>query len=308
MAVIRIAVVGLGKIAHDQHLPAIANDPNFRLTATVEPNGAGIDGVPHYQDLTALLSSGSKIDAVVLSTPPHVRYDLAAQALAHGAHIFLEKPPGATLSEVDALVRCAQARHVTIFTAWHSRFAAGVEPARKWLAHRQIRQVEIVWREDVRKWHPGQQWIWEQGGLGVFDPGINALSIATRILPRNFFLRSATLFVPANRAAPIAANVTLHDTKGAPISMDLDWRQTGPQTWDIAVETDMGICKLTQGGAVLNLPNGSERGEDREYACLYERFAELIQTGQGDVDTYPLKLVADAFLCGQRAVVEPFHW
>jgi hypothetical protein len=43
--------------------------------------------------------------------------------------------------------------------------------------------VEIVWHEDVRKWHPGQQWIWEPGGFGVFDPGINALSIATRIFP-----------------------------------------------------------------------------------------------------------------------------
>ena len=34
------------------------------------------------------------------------------------------------------------------------------------------------------RWHPGQEWIWQAGGFGVFDPGINALSIVTRILPR----------------------------------------------------------------------------------------------------------------------------
>ena len=41
----------------------------------------------------------------------------------------------------------------------------------------------IIWKEDVHHWHPGQRWIWEPGGFGVFDPGINALSVLTEILP-----------------------------------------------------------------------------------------------------------------------------
>src|SRR3546814_6448955 len=65
-----------------------------------------------------------------------------------------------------------------------------------------FRRVDIVWKEDVRRWHPGQQWIWEAGGFGVLDPGINALSIATRILPRHFYLRDGLPEIPANRAAP----------------------------------------------------------------------------------------------------------
>jgi hypothetical protein len=71
----------------------------------------------------------------------------------------------------------------TLFATWHSRFAPAVEPARQWLTPRRIRSVHINWKEDVRVWHPGQGWIFEPGGLGVFDPGINALSILTRILP-----------------------------------------------------------------------------------------------------------------------------
>jgi D-galactose 1-dehydrogenase len=47
--------------------------------------------------------------------------------------------------------------------------------------------VNVIWREDVRVWHPGQDWIWQPGGLGVFDPGINALSIITHILPARSF-------------------------------------------------------------------------------------------------------------------------
>jgi D-galactose 1-dehydrogenase len=304
---IRIAVVGMGKIARDQHLPAIAGDTAFSLAATVSPHDPGVEGVPHLGSLDDLLANGPAVDAVALCTPPQVRYDLATAALKRGVHVFLEKPPGATLAEVDALQARADKVSASLFAAWHSRFAAGVAPARAWLADRHIVKVEIVWREDVHVWHPGQAWIWEPGGLGVFDPGINALSIATYILPRPFFLRSGVLERPENRAAPIAANLLFCDTSGAPITMDLDWRQTGPQSWDITIETDAGVCKLSRGGAVLTLPSGTEHSEDREYAGLYARFATLIRTGRSDVDTSPLRLVADAFLRARREIVAPFN-
>ncbi|PNU04434.1 Gfo/Idh/MocA family protein [Novosphingobium guangzhouense] len=304
---IRIAVVGVGKIARDQHLPAIAGNSAFSLAATVSPHDPGVEGVPHARSLEELIERGPAVDAVALCTPPQVRYDLAVQALRKGMHVFLEKPPGATLGEVGALSSRADKVGATLFAAWHSRFAAGVAPARAWLAERRIDSVSIVWREDVRVWHPGQAWIWEPGGLGVFDPGINALSIATHILPRQMFLQSATLEIPANRAAPIGADIQFRDTAGAPIHMDLDWRQTGPQSWDIIVETDAGTLKLSNGGAVLTLPSGVEHNEDLEYPGLYARFATLIRGGRSDVDVAPFRLVADAFLRGHRKIVEEFH-
>lgn len=304
---IRIAVVGLGKIARDQHLPAIAGNAAFSLAATVSPHDPGREGVAHFASLGDLLYGGPAIDAVALCTPPQVRYDLAALALKRGVHVFLEKPPGATLSEVVALRERADKVGVTLFAAWHSRFAAGVAPARAWLAERTIQKVSIVWREDVRVWHPGQAWIWEPGGLGVFDPGINALSILTHILPRPVFLEDAALSIPENRAAPIAAELRFRDTAGADIHMDLDWRQTGPQSWNITVETDAGTLKLSSGGAVLTLPGGTEHNEDLEYPGLYSRFANLIRGGRSDVDIDPLRLVADAFLRGRRESVDPFN-
>lgn len=303
---IRIAVVGLGKIARDQHLPAIAGSAAFTLTATVNPHDPGLEGVPHFESLADLLAQGPAVDAVALCTPPQVRHDLAATALARGIHVLLEKPPGATLAEVAALQDQAETTKATLLAAWHSRYAAGVDAAQAWLAERAIRRVEIIWREDVRVWHPGQDWIWEPGGLGVFDPGINALSIATHILPQPFFLTDARLELPANRAAPIAAVMIFRDTCGAAIHMDLDWRQTGPQSWDIVVETDAGTLRLAEGGAVLSLPDGTRRGTDREYPALYAHFAALIHQGRSDVDIAPLRIVADAFLRGRRETTEPF--
>ncbi len=303
---IRIAVVGMGKIARDQHLPSIARNADFALVASVSPRDPGVEDIANFKSLETLLADGPAIDAIALCTPPQVRYELAAMALDKGVHVFLEKPPGATLAEVDALEAHAAGAEATVFAGWHSRFAAGVAPAKAWLADRRIERVSIVWREDVRVWHPGQAWIWEPGGLGVFDPGINALSIATEILPQPFFLTSATLSTPANRAAPIAAALTFRSNTGTPISMDLDWRQTGPQSWDIVVETDAGTLSLAKGGAVLTLPSGTVHNDDEEYPGLYARFASLIRDRRSEVDTTPFTLVADAFLRGTRQSVEAF--
>ena len=210
---IRLAIVGLGKIAGDQHIPAIAGTDGIELAAIADPSG-GIDGVAHFATLDQLLADAPEIDAVALCTPPQVRSALAAAALKAGKHVLLEKPPGATVSELDPLIATARQTGRTLFAAWHSRFAPAVEPARNFLADRQIKSVVVEWKEDVRVWHPGQAWIWEPGGLGVFDPGINALSILTRILPRPFFLTRSELSFPRNRAAPIAADLVFSDDAG----------------------------------------------------------------------------------------------
>lgn len=304
---IRIAIVGMGKIARDQHLPAISGNAAFSLAATVSPRDPGPGTVPHFRTLGSLLVEGPAVDAVVLCTPPQVRHDLAVQALKAGVHTFLEKPPGATLSEVIALKDRADKVGATLFASWHSRFAAGVAPAKAWLAERTIERVSIVWREDVRAWHPGQDWIWEPGGLGVFDPGINALSILTRIVPHALYVTGAALEFPEGRQAPIAAAVTLSDHARADIAADFDWRQTGPQTWDIAVETEAGELKLSQGGAKLEIDGARQvSADDREYDGIYARFGELVGACGIDVDLSPLVHVADAFMLGRRIAVAPF--
>lgn len=306
-APIRVGLVGVGKIARDQHIPVLAQDPNFRFVAAASRH-AKLDGVNVYPTIADMLDAEPDLDAVALCNTPQERFATAVAALNAGKHVLLEKPPGATHSEVEILTNLAAKRGRTLFATWHSRFAAGVSMAREWLEPRRISKVRIDWREDVRHWHPGQAWIWEPGGLGVFDPGINALSIATEILPRPFYLKTATLQFPSNRAAPIAADLSFLDLDGVPIQLGLDWRQTGPQSWDVRVETDAGELVLTHGGAKLMIA-GREMvaAPDTEYAGIYRRFSSLIRTESSEVDISPLRHVADAFLSGRRVMVEPFH-
>ncbi|GAB2782502.1 Gfo/Idh/MocA family oxidoreductase [Halomonas shantousis] len=307
MPALKIAIVGFGKIAKDQHLPALRDNPDYELVAIASRN-ARLEGLPHYSDIETLLDAMPEVDAVSLCTPPQVRYRQAQVALARGKHVMLEKPPGATLSEVEDLRVRAERAQRTLFATWHSRHAAGVARAKAWLTDRNIHRVAIEWKEDVRRWHPGQDWIWQPGGLGVFDPGINALSIATAILPQAFFLTRAELTFPANCQAPIAAQLDFCDANQVPIHAELDFRQTGPQTWDIHVETDAGRLSLSQGGSRLTIDGETVLdGEDVEYAGLYTRFAELIAARRSEVDVAPLRHVADAFMLGRRVETEPFH-
>jgi D-galactose 1-dehydrogenase len=114
--------------------------------------------------------------------------------------------------------------------------------------------------------------------------------------------------IPSNREAPIAAELWLADAACLPIRASFDFRQTGPQTWDIRVDTDRGPVLLSSGGA--RLMDGDKvliESEKQEYPALYHRFAELTAQGACDVDLSPLQLVADAFLLSRARKVEEFE-
>jgi D-galactose 1-dehydrogenase len=305
---IRIAIVGYGKIARDQHCPSIAADPRYELVAIATTSGDPGLGLPFFATPAELYREmAGKLDAVAICTPPSVRYAIARDALAAGLAVLLEKPPAATLGEIEALERFARAQHRALYAAWHSQHAAAVPRAAELLAGQEVAALAIDWREDVRKWHPGQDWVWAPAGFGVFDPGINALSIATRILPMPLFVREARLLVPANRQSPIAASLVFVGDKRR---VELDWRHETGEEWTIRIETKAGaILELSEGGAKLALDGAAQPvSGPGEYPSIYDHFASLVAADRYEVDREPLRIVADAFLVGAREAVAPFHW
>jgi D-galactose 1-dehydrogenase len=310
MAVHQIGIIGLGKIAQDQHLPVIRANPDFELLAVASQRGLQPDEAKYsFQDYRELLKIPD-VEAVSICTPPQVRHQIAREALLAGKSVLLEKPPAATLSELEDLKELAAKVGKVVFTTWHAQYNKAVDEAKKALAGWTIKRLLVTWKEDVRHWHPGQQWIWQAGGFGVFDPGINALSIVTRIMPEPVFIQTSSLEFPANRDAPIAANLTFSMSHGqGDLQAVFDWRQTGPQTWDIEVETEAGLSlKLTHGGSCLEIGGRQVVQETpAEYEGIYRRFDELLNARQSEVDVAPFRLVGDAFMIGKRVQVEAFE-
>lgn len=307
----KIAVVGIGKIARDQHLPCIAKNKNFQLVAAVSRHGK-VEGVANFTSLAELKASKLKVDCVALCTPPSVRLAMAKEALDAGWNLLIEKPPTPTIGEMVAIIDYAKRKKRVFYATWHSRYNKAVDEAKKRLKGKHVSFMRVTWKEDVNRWHPGQQWIAEPGGFGVFDPGINALSIVTKILPEPIYVASSRIEVPSNWSTPIGVDIVFKrgDAVAVDMSAVFDWRQRGEQTWDIDIRTSDGMeLKLSKGGSVLHV-NGKLIMEAKleEYEMIYAKFARLLKAKKSDTDYSPLQLECDAFMLAKPVVVEAFTW
>lgn len=310
MGKFKIGIVGFGKIAQDEHMPAISESDTFAIAAVTSQHDLGLDGVPTFRTYEEMLAAVPDLDAISICTPPQGRYAIARQAFSAGKHVLLEKPPAMTLSELVDLRAYAKAQERVLFATWHSQYNRAVTAAHDALVGETLKSLMVIWKEDVCQRHPGQRWIWAPGGFGVFDLGINALSIVTRITPQTVFVKTADLVFPKNCDTPITATVTFATAIAQEgFRAEFDWRQKRDQIWDIVLETESSHrFHLSSGGARLDIDGKLFVNEpSQEYEGIYDRFAHLLRVGESDVDEQPLRLVADAFLVGRRMVTEPFE-
>ena len=155
---------------------------------------------------------------------------------------MLEKPPTATLSELSDLQRLAEESGLVLMTTWHSQYNDGVDEAKRLLAGKRVTRLFVEWKEDVRKWHPGQAWIFQAGGFGVFDPCINALSIVTKIMPEPVAVTAPSFSsrrTPTRRSPQTSTFSCGGRTAG--FSAETDWRPIERDIWEITIETADGL-------------------------------------------------------------------
>jgi predicted dehydrogenase len=304
---IRVGIVGLGKIALEEHVPALKANAAFELAACASAK-VQLPDVASFASMEAMLDGCPELDAVAICTPPQAHFEAARLALTRGKHVLLEKPPCPTVAQFDALTALAAERGRTLFQTWHARESDAVERAVRWMDRRTVRGGHVVWKEDVRQWHPGQTWIWQDGGFGVLDAGINAISILTRILSEPVEVDFAHLLVPENCVSPIAAAVAFRTPSGATIDSEFDFRHRGDQARAMEIETDDGMLTLAwQGFATSGRGMMVQLGTQREeYTSLYDRFADLIARGVSETDKRPLELVTEILATAGRSTVAPF--
>ena len=146
MAKRKIAVIGIGKIAQDQHLPVIDKSDAFTLAATVSTRGLTHGTVPSFKTPAELYATMPEVGIVAICTPPGVRHAFVREALDAGKHVLLEKPPTPTISEMDDLVRYGKKQGRVLFQTWHSRYNAAVDKTRSILKKEGVKSLRIDWR------------------------------------------------------------------------------------------------------------------------------------------------------------------
>lgn len=294
---ISIAVYGLGKIALDQHIPSIKASNDFQLTATISQSKAAA-GVPSFGTLRELAESEIEVDAVALCMPPHPRQQIAMRAIEAGYHLLLEKPPCATVRESESLFDAAQKAGATIFASWHSKFAPMVDRAREWVDQNGCDHFQVVWNENVLKWHPGQEWVSKSGGFGVLDPGINALSILKAIFDFDFDFEKVAFYRPSNWETPIAASFEMKTATGLVGKVNFDWLTSDTDVWEIHFSSGSDKMVLSQGGHkmfVNNAPVDTQLPQTGEYTALYNHFSKLVRNRISDFDNAPLQFVEQLY-------------
>lgn len=298
---IEIAIIGFGKVAREQHLPAIRRSQQFVPVFAVDLAAGQFQGLPVFPSIEAALAVGIGFDAAAICTPPQVRIDACRRLIQAGSALLLEKPPATSVSEAEIIARLSGEAQCPIFTAWHSRFASQMGAARRWVRAHQLVSGTIEWRENPAKWHPGQDWLWKSGGFGVFDPGINALSILTGLYPGEWKVSRSDVRYLEHLSAPAAAEFTLVNAD-IEIEAAFEFHARDEEVWTIQMTASNGdTLLLSEGGAAISENGGPvRRAPAAEYDAVYACFADLVREGRSHIDLSPLRIVEDITSFGRR--------
>jgi predicted dehydrogenase len=103
--VLRLAVVGLGYVAREVHLPLLRRVPGVEVVGLVDPDPAALARAraesgfgPGFASLAALLAAGRPDGALVL-TPKQTHHAVVRTLLEAGVDVFCEKPLATTVPE-----------------------------------------------------------------------------------------------------------------------------------------------------------------------------------------------------------------
>ncbi len=122
----RVAVIGVGRQAREDHLPAIVASARTELVGVCDPNeelGAATAtkyGTPYFEDHRALLDTAP--DFVVVVAPHEAHRSITEEAIRRRVHVLKEKPFAVSMSDARALLVLADAHHVEVMTTLQRRF------------------------------------------------------------------------------------------------------------------------------------------------------------------------------------------
>jgi len=162
LSIVRVAVVGLGRVARHVHLPLLAKlDRCFAVTAVCDsqPGYAdeiakelGLTGSAVFRDTESLFSCG-EFDAVLLLTSGS-HAGLAAEALRRGYPVFCEKPLGHTPEEA-ALVAESGGK---LMLGYMKQYDSAVTKALESLEPAAIRHIDVSVLHPPERF-PATDWI-----------------------------------------------------------------------------------------------------------------------------------------------------
>jgi len=180
---LKIGIVGLGKMGTIR-AREIGKHPSTALVRAADPNPetfSALPGVACSTDFESVIQSN--VDAVFVCTPNCFTPQVVIAALEAGKHVFCEKPPGRTLSDIHAILQAEERNPgLKLQFGFNHRYHAGIQEAHR-IVH-SGRLGRILWLRGVygksggsgfeQSWRSSKQLC---GGGILLDQGIHMLDL-----------------------------------------------------------------------------------------------------------------------------------
>lgn len=175
----RIGIVGLGVIS-SAYLDTLTKAGSVQIAAVADLDMSRARAVaqtlPGARALgVAELMASPEVDAVLNLTIPAAHAEVAAAAIAHGKHVYGEKPLTADLGDARALVREADAAGVRLGCAPDTVLGTGTQTARAAIDAGMIGRPSaasaVMVTPGHERWHPNPDFYYRPGGGPLLDMG-----------------------------------------------------------------------------------------------------------------------------------------
>lgn len=123
----RVALVGLGKIAQKAYLPVISRRKDIEVVLCTRNQQTLQDIAREYRfaEMTADIAhlAAMDIEAAFIHAATEAHYDIAKTLLKAGIHIFIDKPIAYSYQEAEELVAIAEKEGRNLMVGFNRRFA-----------------------------------------------------------------------------------------------------------------------------------------------------------------------------------------
>ncbi|MGE4425271.1 MAG: Gfo/Idh/MocA family protein [Solirubrobacteraceae bacterium] len=297
----RGAIVGLGAMGTN-HLRVASSIPGVEVVAVVDPDprrresaSAGGSQWSTHETLTEAIAA-HELDWVCLAVPVGLIPELAAEALAAGLHLLVEKPTAPTEAQAQAMVSDAEARGLVLAVGHIERCNPAVVALKEKLEEGQIGRVLQM---NARRLSPFPN---RQGSQGV------ALDLSTHDIDVMRFVTSDEVArVHGETASLLGGDPDHEDLLAATLRFDAGTIGTLETNWtsptkvrQLTVLGERGMFTVDYLTQDLVLHEHPSRNTD------WDHLAAIRGGGEGDMIRFalqrrePLRVEWDQFLAATR--------
>ncbi|MHB2149043.1 Gfo/Idh/MocA family protein [Calditrichota bacterium LG25] len=292
MKKLRVAVVGLGKIAQIAHLPFLKKMEEVEIVAVCDVDEKKMSAIlskfkiPRWYNLFDEMIEKEEIDALHICTTNHYHYPMALMALQKGIPALIEKPIALNVADAERIAELSAKTKVPVVVGMHNRFRDDVQLLKEFLNEKELGDLFYLKAGWLKKWTRETLLTWETqkqyaGGGVLMDLGIQLIDMALYLLNKPV-IRSVRMF-----GYNIKPQFEVEDSMLAVLETTDGMSMTFETSWNLHLDHDiqyqhlfgkngsaylnpLRIQKVLHGNLVTVTPIAEERVRDR-YLRAYER-------------------------------------